>query len=138
MMASPLYGLPLYGLWICPECSYENEDYQRCMGPDCDSVKPDGMFDTSQFATSNQPSSNCRRTTISVAMNHPAAAAARGRGGELASRRPPPPQQESPLHVAKTNAAASIANLSRKDHCRVHHPPCPPGLPKLAAVRTVS
>jgi hypothetical protein len=94
------------------------------------------MFDTSQFAASNQPSSDGRCTTISVAMNHPAAAAARGPWEGSASRRPPPPQQESPLCAAKTNAAASIANLSCKDHRMVHHPPCPPGLPKLAAVCT--
>jgi hypothetical protein len=89
-----------------------------------------------QFAASNQPSSDGHRTTISVAMNHPTAVAVRGHWEGLASRSPPPPQQESPLHAAKTNAAASIANLSRKDHHTVRHPPRPPGLPKLAAVRT--
>jgi hypothetical protein len=136
MKASPSYGPPLYGLWVCPECSYKNKDYQWCMGPDCNSVKPGGMFDTSQFAASKQPSSDCRRTTISVAMNHLAAAAVRGHQEGLASRRPPPPQQESPLYAAKTNAAASIANLSCKDHCMVRHPPHSPGLPKLAAVLT--
>jgi hypothetical protein len=89
MMASPSYGPPSYGPWVCPECLYENEDYQQCMGPDCNSVKLGSMFDTSQFAASNQPSSDGRRTTISVAMNRPAAAAARGRGEGLALRSPP-------------------------------------------------
>jgi hypothetical protein len=94
------------------------------------------MFDTSQFDASRRLSSNGRRTTISIAMNHPAAAAVHGHGKGLALRSPPPPQQESPLRAAKTNAAASIANLSHKDHCTVRLAPCPPGLPKLVAVHT--
>jgi rubrerythrin len=28
--------------WVCPKCLYENIDYQRCMGPDCDTVRPGG------------------------------------------------------------------------------------------------
>jgi hypothetical protein len=28
---------------VCPKCSYENQDYQRCMGPDCDTVRPGGQ-----------------------------------------------------------------------------------------------
>jgi hypothetical protein len=92
MMASPLYGPPLYGPCVCPECLYENKDYQQCMGPDWDSVKPGGMFNTSQFAASNQQSSDNRRTTISVAMNHLAAAASCGHWEGLASKSPPAPQ----------------------------------------------
>jgi hypothetical protein len=69
-------------------------------------------------------------------MNYPAAAAARGHREGLASRSPPPPQQESLLHAAKTNAAVSIANLTHKDHRKVRHPLCPPGLPTLVAVHT--
>jgi len=38
---------------------------------------PAKMFDTSDFALSHQPPSSGRRTTISVAMSHPAAAARR-------------------------------------------------------------
>jgi hypothetical protein len=61
--------------WVCPKCSYENQDHQRCMGPDCDTVRPGGQFDTSEFSLSTQPPSSGRRSTIiSVAMNHPAAA----------------------------------------------------------------
>ena len=62
--------------WVCPKCSYENQDYQHCMGPGCDEVKPGCLLDTSEFALSTQPppSSICR-STISIAMNHPAAAA---------------------------------------------------------------
>ena len=59
--------------WVCPKCSYENQDYQRCMGPDYDTVRPGGQFNTSEFSLSTQPPSSGRRSTISVAMNHPAA-----------------------------------------------------------------
>ena len=92
--------------WVCPKCSYENQDYQRCMGPDCDTVRPGGQFDTSEFSLSTQPPSSGRRSTItSVAMNHPAAAARR-------SKKPPPPRRESPGRAAKTNAAANITEMS--------------------------
>jgi len=91
--------------WVCPKCSYENQDYQRCMGPDCDTVRPGGQFDTSEFSLSTQPPSSGRRSTISVAKNHPAAAARR-------SKKHPPPQRESPGRAAKTNAAANIDQMS--------------------------
>jgi len=41
--------------WVCPSCSYENQDYQHCMGPGCDEVRPGGLLDTSEFALSTQP-----------------------------------------------------------------------------------
>ena len=62
--------------WVCPSCSYENQDYQRCMGPGCDVVRPGGLLDT---ALSTQPPSIGHRSTISIAMNHPAAAARRAK-----------------------------------------------------------
>jgi hypothetical protein len=71
--------------WVCPICLYENQDYQRCMGPDCNTVRPGGQFNTSEFSHSTQPPSSGRRSTISVAMNHPAAAATARR-----SKTPPP------------------------------------------------
>ena len=49
--------------WVCPKCSYENQDWQQCMGPGsgmgagCDTVKPGGIFNTSEFALSTQPPS---------------------------------------------------------------------------------
>jgi hypothetical protein len=65
-------------VWVCPKCSYENQDYQRCMGPGCDEVRPGSIFDTSEFALSTQPAtSSIRRSTISVAKKHPAAATRR-------------------------------------------------------------
>ena len=64
--------------WVCPSCSYKNQDYQHCMGPGCDEVRPGGLLDTSEFTLSTQPpTSSIRRSTISVAKSHPAAAAAR-------------------------------------------------------------
>ena len=71
--------------WVCPKCSYENQDYQRYMGPGCDEIRPGSIFKTSEFALSTQPlTSSIRCSTISVAKNHPAAAARR-------SKKPPPP-----------------------------------------------
>jgi hypothetical protein len=99
-------------------------------------MKPGSMFNTSHFAASRWPSSDGRRTTISFAINHPAAAAVHGRGRGSASRSPAASQQESLLCVAKTNAVASIANLSCKDHHIVCLPTCPPSLPKLVAACT--
>jgi len=32
--------------WVCPKCSYENQDYQCCMGTGCDEVRPRSMVDT--------------------------------------------------------------------------------------------
>ena len=32
--------------WVCPKCLYENQEYQRCMGPGCDEVRPGSMVDT--------------------------------------------------------------------------------------------
>ena len=99
--------------WVCPKCSYKNQDYQRCMGPGsgmdagCDTVRPGGIFDTSEFALSTQPpsTSSIRRSTISVAVNHPAAAARR-------SKKHPPPRRESPGRNAKTKASENITLLS--------------------------
>ncbi len=66
--------------WVCPSCSYENQDYQHCMGPGCDEVRPGSLLDTSEFALSTQPpTSSNRRSTISVAKNLPAAAARRSK-----------------------------------------------------------
>ena len=73
--------------WVCPKCSYKNQDYQRCMGPGCDEVRPGGLLDTPEFALSTQPpTSSNQRSTISVAKSHPAAAAARR------SKNLPPPR----------------------------------------------
>ena len=82
-------------VWVCPKCSYENQDYQRCMGPGCDEVRLGSILDISEFALSTQlPPFSIRHSTISVAKNHPAAAARR-------SKKPPPPQRESPGRAAK-------------------------------------
>jgi len=99
--------------WVCPSCSYKNQDYQRCMGPGCDEVRPGGLLDTSEFALSTQPPTSSNRwSTISVANNHPAAAARR-------STSPPPPRRESPGRAAKTNASQNITLLSgRKQNPR--------------------
>ncbi len=86
--------------WVCPKCLYENIDYQHCMGLDCDEVRPGG-----QFSLSTQPPSSGCRSTISVAMTHPAAATRR-------SKKPPPPRLESPGRAAKTNAAVNITETS--------------------------
>ena len=96
--------------WVCPECSYENVDYQRCMGIDCDTVRPGCQFDTTGTSAElplslQPPPSSGRRSTISVAKNHPAAAARR-------STPPPPPRRESPGRAAKTNASENITLLS--------------------------
>ena len=105
--------------WVCPKCSYENQDYQRCMDTGCDTVRPGGIFDTSEFALSTQPpstssirrstqppsTSSIQRSTISVAENHPAAAARR-------SKKHPPPRRESPGRNAKTKASENITLLS--------------------------
>ena len=99
--------------------SDENQDYQRCMDTGCDTVRPGGIFDTSEFALSTQPpstssirrstqppsTSSIRRSTISVAENHPAAAARR-------SKKHPPPRRESPGRNAKTKASENITLLS--------------------------
>jgi len=65
--------------WVCTKCLYENQDYQHCMGPECDEVRPGGLLDTSEFALSTQPPSMSCRSYISVAMNHPAAATRRSK-----------------------------------------------------------
>jgi len=41
--------------WVCPSSSYKNQDYQRCMGPGCDEVRPGGLLNTSEFTLSTQP-----------------------------------------------------------------------------------
>ena len=105
--------------WVCPKCSYENQDWQRCMGPGsgmgagCDTVRPGGIFDTSEFALSTQPpsTSSIRRSTISVADNHPAVAA------RQAKKKPPPPR-ESPGRVAKKKACDNISVLSGRKQNR--------------------
>jgi hypothetical protein len=99
--------------WVCPQCSYKNQDWQRCMGPGngmgagCDLVRPGGIFNTSEFALSTQPpsTSSIRRSTISVADNHPAVAARR------AKKKNPPPR-ESPGRDAKKKACENITLLS--------------------------
>ena len=96
--------------WVCPECSYENVDYQRCMGIDCDTVRPGCQFDTTGTSAElplslQPPPSSGRRSTISVAKNHPAAAARQ-------SKNPPPPRRESPGRAVKTNASENITLLS--------------------------
>ena len=65
--------------WVCTKCLYENQDYQHCMGLECDEVRPGGLLDTSEFALSTQPPSMSCRSNISVAMNHPAAATRRSK-----------------------------------------------------------
>ena len=99
--------------WVCPKCSYENQDWQRCMGPGsgmgagCDTVRPGGIFNTSEFALSTQPpsTSSIRCSTISVADNHPTVAARR------AKKKTPPPR-ESPGRDAKKKACENITLLS--------------------------
>ena len=91
-----------------------------------DDDRSGGQFDTSadaKFSLSTQPPSSGRCSTISVAMNHPAATARR-------PKKPLPPRRESPGRGCKTNATAPITEM-----CRVggrlpprppHLPPCPP------------
>jgi hypothetical protein len=114
--------------WVCPKCSYENQDWQRCMGPvsgmgaGCDTVRPGGPFDTSEFALSTQPpsTSSIRRSTISVADNHPAVAARR------AKKKHPPPR-ESPGRDSKKKACDNISLLSgRKQNPTVTRLPSRP------------
>ena len=107
--------------WVCHKCSYENQDYQRCMGPGCDEVRPGSIFDTSEFALSTQPPSSGRRSTINVAMNHPAATARR-------PKKPLPPQRESPGRGCKTNATARITEMCSVGG-RLLPRPRPPRLP---------
>jgi hypothetical protein len=118
--------------WVCPKCSYENQDWQRCMGPGsgmgagCDTVRPGGIFDTSESPLTTQPpstTSSIRRSTISVADNHPAVAARR------AKKKHPPPR-ESPGRNAKKKACENITLLSgRKQNPTVTRlPSCPPPL----------
>jgi hypothetical protein len=69
-------------------------------GGNDDDDRSGGQFDTSadaEFSLSTQPPSSGHRSTISVAMNHPAAAARR-------SKKPLPPRRESPGCTAKTIA----------------------------------
>jgi hypothetical protein len=91
-------------------------------GGNDDDDRSGGQFDTStnaKFSLSTQPPSSGCRSTISVAMNHPAAAARR-------SKKPLPPRQESLGRTAKTNATAHISEM-----CSVggRLPPRPPSLP---------
>ena len=109
--------------------SDENQDYQRCMDTGCDTVRPGGIFDTSEFALSTQPpsTSSIRRSTTSVADNHPAVAARR------AKKKNPPPR-ESPGRDAKKKACENITLLSgRKQNPTVtrlpSRPPRPPPPP---------
>jgi hypothetical protein len=93
-------------------------------------------------STSTQPPSSDRRSTISVAMNHPAAAARR-------SKKLPPPRQESPGRAAKTNAAANITKMSSVN-CHpgvvsqlvlpgsLHLLLSPPGIVRLLMIRSPS
>ena len=110
--------------WMCPSCSHENQDYQRCMGPGCDVVRPGSLLDT---ALSTQPPSIGHRSTISVAMNHPAAAARRG------AKKPLPPRRESPGRNCKRSANAHTTEMCRvggpRHPPRSRLPPCPPSVP---------
>ena len=92
------------------------------MGAGCDTVRPGGPFDTSEFALSTQPpsTSSIRRSTISVGDNHPAAAARR------AKKKTPPPR-ESPGRDAKKKACDNITLLSgRKQNPTVNRLPSRP------------
>ena len=85
-----------------------------------DGDRSGGQFDESadaEFSLSTQPPSIGGRSTISVAMNHPAAAARRG------AKKPPPPQRESPGRAAKTNAAANITEMCSVRGHLLPHPP---------------
>ena len=107
--------------WVCPKCSYKNQDYQCCMGPGCDEVRPGSIFDTSEFALSTQPaSSSIQCSTVSVAKNHPAAAARQ-------SKNPPPPRRESPGRATKTNASENTTLLSgrKRNPTGTRLPSCP-------------
>jgi hypothetical protein len=118
MMANPSYDPPSFGPWVWPECLHKNKDYHQCMGPDCNSVMPGGMFNTSQFAASNQLSSNSRCTNISVAMNHPAAAATHGRGKGTASMMPPPSSTRVSAACGKDKCCCKyyVSFLSESSH----------------------
>ena len=61
--------------WLCTKCLHDNQDHQRCMGLECDEVRPGGLLDISRFTLSAQSPSSSRLSTISVVMNYPAAAA---------------------------------------------------------------
>jgi hypothetical protein len=122
MMAYPSHDPTSMSPWVCPKCLYKNNDYQRCMGPDCDSMMPGGMFDTCQFA--------------GIAIKQPTAATAHGCGKGTASKMPPLPQRESPQRAAKTNAAASIMIHSHQNHYTGRLPSLPPGFPSSATLRT--
>ena len=74
-----------------------------------DGDRSGGQFDESadaEFSLSTQPPSIGHRSTISVAMNHPAAAARRG------AKKPLPPRRESPgRNCKRTNANAAVGRL---------------------------
>ncbi len=100
----------LSDVWLCPSCLYENQDYQRCMGPGCDVVRPGGLLD-SALSTQPPPTSSNRRSTISVPKNHPAADARRSN--------PPPP------------SSTRVAGARREDKCFQKH--CLPIWPQTKA-----
>ena len=97
-------------------------------GGNDDDDRSGGQFDTSadaKFSLSTQPPSIGHRSTISVAMNHPAAAARR-------AKKPLPPRRESPGRNCKTNANAHITEMCRvggRLPPRSRLPPRPPSLP---------
>ena len=92
-------------------------------GGNDDGKRSSGQFDGSadaEFSLSTQPPSIGHRSTISVAMNHPAAAARRG------AKKPVPPRRESPgRNCKRTNANAAVGRLPPRPRL----PPCPPSLP---------
>ena len=93
-------------------------------GGNDDGDRSGGQFDESadaEFSLSTQPPSIGHRSTISVAMNHPAAAARRG------AKKPLPPRRESPgRNCKRTNANAAVGRLPPRPP---RLPPRPPSLP---------
>ena len=91
-------------------------------GGNDDGDRSGGHFDTSadaEFSLSTQPPSIGHRSTISVAMNHPAAAARR-------AKKPLPPRRESPgRNCKRTNANAVGGRLPPRPRL----PLCPPSHP---------
>ena len=100
-------------------------------GGNDDDDRSGGQFDTSadaEFSLSTQPPSIGHRSKISVAMNHPAAAARR-------AKKPLPPRQESPgRNCKRTNANAVGGCLPPRPRL----PPRPPSLPPRPPIRSTT
>jgi len=58
--------------WVCPSCSYNNQDYQRFIGPGCDEVRPGSLLDTSEFTLTIQPPPGNRRSIETGRRHYPA------------------------------------------------------------------